>query len=133
VDVGVRTAAVTTIVKERLKVNRLKDGAQKEEVARAAAGRINDYLHSPYATGSAMLSLFSRIPSADRRALFCSQLVSQAYADVGVAVVPGHEPEKITPEMLATSALFDDVTGTGVRSWCAPFLRVGDFNITRIP
>lgn len=112
VDVGVRTGAVTTIVKERLRVIRLKGGAQKEEVARAAAGRINHYLHSPYATGSAVLSLIGGIPSADRRALFCSQLVSRAYADVNVAVVPGHEPEKITPEMLATSPLFDDITTT---------------------
>jgi hypothetical protein len=111
VDQGVRTRAATTIVKERLKVIRLK-GALGEQFARAAAGRIDHYLHSPYALGSAMLSLAGKIPSADARALFCSQLVAQAYADVNVAVVPGYEPVKITPKMLATSRLFDDVTAT---------------------
>jgi hypothetical protein len=114
VDLGVRVRSATTIVKERLKVVRLKGGKQGEEAALAAAERINHYLHSPYALGSAILSIFGGIPSADARALFCSQLMSQAYADVNVAVVPGHLPVKITPEMLASSPLFEDVTATAV-------------------
>jgi hypothetical protein len=93
-----------------LRLTGFRGGAQQEEFARAAAGRINHYLHSPYGTGSALLSLFGVVPSAHPRALFCSQLVSRAYTDVNVAVVPGHEPEKITPEMLATSPLFENVT-----------------------
>ena len=91
------------------KVIRLKGGEQAEIKARAAAERINHYLHAPYALGSAVLSTFG-VPNIDPRALFCSQLVARAYADVKIAVVPGIEPEKITPGMLATSTRFDDIT-----------------------
>jgi len=95
------------------KVIRLKGGEQAEIKARAAAERINHYLHAPYALGSAVLSTFG-VPNIDPRALFCSQLVARAYADVKIAVVPGIEPEKITPGMLATSTRFDDITKTVV-------------------
>ena len=63
-------SAVTTIVKERLKVIQLRGGAQKEEVARVPAGRINHYLHSLYAREYVSRTLlfverdgFSRRPS----------------------------------------------------------------------
>ena len=112
VDLGVRGRSVTTIVKEHLKVIRLKGGPEAEDAARRAAGRIDHYYHLPYALGSALMALFGRVPSADERALFCSQLVAQAYQDVGVAVVPGQLPVKISPQMLATSPLFEDVTAS---------------------
>jgi Permuted papain-like amidase enzyme, YaeF/YiiX, C92 family len=118
---GVRARAATTIVKEKLKVIRLKSTSNSEEVARAAADRVDEYLHSPYALPGAILSLLSGVPSKDSRALFCSQLIAQAYADVASAVVPEYPPEKVTPALLANSKLFDDVTETtSFRAWAVP-------------
>ena len=110
VGTGVRARAATTMVKERLKVVRLKGGAQSERAARAAADEINQYLHAPYALASAVLSLSGSLPSQDPRALFCSQLIAQCYADAGVAAVKGLDPAKVTPAVLANSDMFDDVT-----------------------
>jgi hypothetical protein len=107
---GVRARAATTMVKERLKVVRLKGGAESERAARAAADEINRYLHAPYALASAVLSLAGSLPSQDPRAVFCSQLIAQCYADAGVAAVRGIDPAKVTPAVLANSDMFDDVT-----------------------
>jgi hypothetical protein len=112
VDVGVRTRAATTMVKEQMKVIRLKGGAETEQAAEAAAERINYYLHAPYALPSAILSVISSVPSADSRALFCSQLIAQSYFDIGIAVAKELPPTKVTPAILSNSGLFDDVTET---------------------
>src|SRR4051812_3848667 len=99
VGLGVRVRSTTTFVKESIKVTRLKGGAPSQAVALAAANRVDHYLHVPYALPSAILSIFGRLPSKDERALFCSQLVAQAYADIGIAVVPKLDAVKVTPAL----------------------------------
>jgi uncharacterized protein YycO len=110
VDVGVRTRAVTTLVKEKMKVIRLKGGADSQRAAAAAAKRVNHYLHAPYALPGAILAVVRKLSSEHARALFCSQLVAQCYFDVGVAVAKGRPPAKVTPGMLSKSKIFRDVT-----------------------
>ena len=110
VGIGVRTRAVTTVVKERIKVIRLKGGPDGKRAAEAAAKRVNFYLNAPYALPGAILSTIGSIPSADSRAQFCSQMIAQSYSDIGIAVARGLPPEKVTPATLSESSLFDDVT-----------------------
>jgi uncharacterized protein YycO len=112
VGLGVRVRAVSTIVKERVKVIRLKRNAvpDAQTVAARAADKVNIYLHSPYWTKGAILSIFRDAQVEERRSLFCSHLVAKVYADVGVEVIDGYEPLKVTPGDLANSIKFEDVT-----------------------
>jgi hypothetical protein len=112
VGIGVRVRAVSTIVKERVKVIRLKaDAAGDAQVLAArAADEVNHYLHSPYWTKGAILSIFQSAKVNERRSLFCSQLVAKVYADAGLDVIDDRETFKITPGDLAKSGKFEDVT-----------------------
>jgi uncharacterized protein YycO len=112
VGLGVRVRAVSTTLKEQIKVIRLKADAAPDAAALAAkaAESINYYLHSPYWTQGAILSIFRNAKVDERRSLFCSHLIARVYADAGLDVIDGREPFKITPGDLAESSKFDDVS-----------------------
>jgi uncharacterized protein YycO len=112
VGLGVRVRAVSTFVKERVKVIRLKPDAvaDAEGAAASAANNVLDYLHSPNWTKGALLSIFRNAKVEERRSLFCSHLVGKAFADAGVNVIDGREPLKATPGDLAESKKFEEVT-----------------------
>jgi hypothetical protein len=112
VGLGVRVRAVSTILKEHIKVTRLAADSAPDPVALAAraAENVNYYLHSPYWRKGALLSIFRNAKVDERRSLFCSHLVARVYADAGFDVIDDREPFKITPGDLAESTKFRDVT-----------------------
>jgi Permuted papain-like amidase enzyme, YaeF/YiiX, C92 family len=116
VDLGVRVRSVGTIVKKRLKVVRLReiDGVDVRDIARRAVDRVDHYLHLPYWLQGALLSGFVRAGAGARRSMFCSHLVAQCYADVGIAVAGARKAENITPGRLARSRAFGDVSSQTV-------------------
>jgi len=59
-----------------------------------------------YNTKGAFRSLGPGAGVSDPGAVFCSELVAQAYLDAGVEVVPGLPPQKVTPRALLHSGIF---------------------------
>jgi uncharacterized protein YycO len=112
VGLGVRQRSVATVLKPRIKVVRLSESAVQNarHVATKAASEIVRYVGAGYWSQGALLSIFRKAASTDRHRLFCSHLVASMYSDAGVDVVPGIESNKVTPELLARSKCFDDVT-----------------------
>lgn len=62
-----------------------------------------------YAELDVLTALFSRVPRLEKGRFFCSQLVAACYQEAQINLFPKIAAEKVSPAMIATSSLLDDV------------------------
>ena len=85
-----------------------KDGLLVADYAEALYGRA-------YSRQGAAASRFSILGGATDGAVFCSEVIAQAYLQYGVCLVPGKKPSQIYPGLLLTSPELIDVTDRCIR------------------
>ena len=115
VGLGVARFSIARIAMRDLANVRLlrlcKDKFPDVEERRLKAAQVAEsYLLNGYFLKGALLAPFRKMSVEDRSQVFCSHLVSQAYREAGVELLPGIEPTKTTPGTIAESKLLRDIT-----------------------
>lgn len=101
---------------QSLAVLRLKPGISRDEsFGLSVADFAESFYGREYSVGGAITSPFPGKGPDSGSALFCSQLVVEAYRSVGVELLPGLEPNKVVPGDLIRSEVLQNVTESAVR------------------
>lgn len=101
---GVRTLQyirVPVIDPDNWLLLRLEDGREPE--AKAAALHARNHCFKMYDLEAALRSPLMPRKSMSASAVFCSQLIADAYLSVGIELLPGRLPSSITPNDLSRS------------------------------
>lgn len=95
-----------------VKVLRLRnDACTDARAVRQLAGQNGEtFVGQPYWTQGAYRALFRIQPPAWQPGAFCSHLVAKAYQEAGLNIIPSVRPEHVTPDHVAKSQLFEDIS-----------------------
>lgn len=84
-------------------------GKMSRTVAAQAALEARNLAHMPYNLWGAVTSI-APLPGRPSTALFCSELVAEAFRRAGAEIEPGLPPEKTTPRVVERSSRFVAIT-----------------------
>lgn len=91
-----------------VRVLRLKGSAPSDFVNRLVR-HADSQMAKEYAEFDVLTALFSRVPRFEKGRFFCSQLVAACYQEAQVSLFAGVKHEKVSPAMLASCDLLEDV------------------------
>jgi uncharacterized protein YycO len=114
VSAGTRPFTILRIAvrdKQYVRVLRLRDTVPNSHAIAASAGsHANNYLLAKYWWAGALTSTITDVAAPDRRRVFCSQLVVEAYRKAGLDLAPGDASMRVIPEALAASGSLQDIS-----------------------
>jgi len=97
--------------KNSVRILRLKPGTLENYAIReSAANAATTYMGREYWVRGAIQSQLRLTSSDPRGRLFCSYLVAQAYADIGIELCVGKISQLVTPQDLLVSPMLYDIT-----------------------
>lgn len=97
--------------KDSVRILRLKPGTLENYAIReSAANAATTYMGREYWLRGAIQSKLGLTLSDPRGRLFCSYLVAQAYADIGIELCVGKISQLVTPQNLLMSPMLHDIT-----------------------
>lgn len=94
-------------------------GKMSRIVAEQAALEARNLAHMPYNLWGALTSI-TPVPGRPSTALFCSELVAEAFRRAGAEIEPGLPPEKTTPRVVERSNRFVAITPLPLMSAVSP-------------
>jgi hypothetical protein len=110
-----------------VKVLRLRDDAvaNAQSIRESSAKEALKFLALPYWTQGTFRALFQARPIAQQPGAFCSHLVASAYKNAGYDLIPGINPQHVSPKAISESPCFVDITANVIEE--IPAQHIGDY------